>query len=188
MSVERPLMAGDVNYDDDVAHADEAMMDEYRKGFMVAVKLSRGYLYLCVCNALLAFGLLGYMVYWTAKHDYLGAPQQPWFIGCEALLTSFLAAETIFTVVAEGRHFWENWWNIFDVFVAVMSLASFFIVVMTNLGTLEDIDASLSLALLFIRYGTQVVRIVRLLRESLIARDRQDAVEGDNVIKFPDPA
>uniref|UniRef100_A0A0G4IDW8 Ion transport domain-containing protein n=1 Tax=Chromera velia CCMP2878 TaxID=1169474 RepID=A0A0G4IDW8_9ALVE len=146
---------GGVGAEDDF----ECYSPDLGKNILYNVRLSRAYLVFCLVNTLLATMLLGFCIYWMFLRGKFNpdTPTALWFVACESIVTGFLCLETSFCITLLGKEYFKSFWNLFDLFVAIISAVNLIMEILDVMGRLSGIETNATIALIALRYLTQVV-------------------------------
>lgn len=139
-------------------------------------RLSVWYVMFCFLVAITCLMLVVHSMLWRdlASEDH---QRVQYFALVDIFITVFIVIETLADFILHGcGEYWQDWWRIFDFAVCVVCVLSLLVDVY-RWTFLAERNGSLSMMLLIIRYGTQTVRILRLLRSASRAKAELDAVD-----------
>ncbi|KXS10172.1 hypothetical protein M427DRAFT_189328 [Gonapodya prolifera JEL478] len=91
-----------------------------------------------------------------------------YFIAIDVLLNVIIVVEVVLRYTALGKLFWKSWWNVFDLAVSLLCVATLVLLCIhfrtCDATTFRENVADL--ALIIVRNGVQLVRMLFMLRKN----------------------
>merc|ERR1712072_175086 len=153
----------------DKRHSVDDIMGEDEQMKVVAAKIlsSSGYYAMC----LLMIAISTFLIIWLAVGD---TESHWWFVMLEVIVTVVIVLEVIVQMVADGKDFWLNGWNVLDFIVCLLCVGSFLIYVFVR-DRRQAGDDTAALIVLAIRYLAQGLRVFALMSRASHIRQREEA-------------
>jgi len=136
--------------------------DEWAQIVAVRILSSTGYYVLCILMVFLSTFLIIWMA--SGQNDTTW-----WFVLLEVIVTVTIVAEVAVQMASQRacstKEYWSSWWNIVDVAVMFLCIASFLVYIMVDSPSsrAEKKDDVVTFAALIIRYIAQGLRLLSLV-------------------------
>ncbi|KAF2073978.1 hypothetical protein CYY_004723 [Polysphondylium violaceum] len=148
----------------DYHHHSSAVKDRECSSYADRVLFSNKYYYSYIFMILINLTLILWLIINLIKKN-TAIPSHWLFITLDILVNITLAVEILLQVISQKKKYFQQWSNLFDLLVLVLSIAGLFMYFLASNSTKTfDFEGIFIILLTAIRYGVQFLRLLALIK------------------------